>query len=260
MKRPFFFALFAVLLASSGCVSYEKQIFFQGLQESSVATQTQQPDPIIQRGDQLMIMVYALDPESTNFFNQPMGGGQGQNMQMMQGGQGGGFSGYLVDEGGNIVFPKLGVLNVLGYTQPQLRDSLSQWLEPYLREVVVNVRLLNFRVTYITSDGAATQVVMNNKTNLLQFLGMVGGIRWMDKRDNLAVIRTVNDQRTVYRINLTDASVFESPAFYLQPNDIVYVEPNKRKFLETNIQLISYVTSITSAVSILVLFISNLTP
>jgi len=178
----------------------------------------------------------------------------------MQGGQGGGFSGYLVDEGGNIVFPKLGVLNVLGYTQPQLRDSLSQWLEPYLREVVVNVRLLNFRVTYITSDGAATQVVMNNKTNLLQFLGMVGGIRWMDKRDNLAVIRTVNDQRTVYRINLTDASVFESPAFYLQPNDIVYVEPNKRKFLETNIQLISYVTSITSAVSILVLFISNLTP
>jgi polysaccharide export outer membrane protein len=260
MKRQLFFALFAVLLASSGCVSYEKQIFFQGLPESSTQTSTHQPDPFIQRGDQLMIMVYALDPESAAFFNQPMGGGQGQNMQMMQGGQGGGFMGYLVDEEGNIVFPKLGVLNVLGYTQPQLRDSLSQWLEPYLREVVVNVRLLNFRVTYITSDGAATQIVMNNKTNLLQFLGMVGGIRWMDKRDNIAVIRTVNEQRTVYRINLTDASVFESPAFYLQPNDIVYVEPNKRKFLETNIQLISYVTSITSAVSILVLFISNLTP
>lgn len=209
-----------------------------------------------------MIMVYALDPESAQYFNQPMGGGQqGMQMnQMMQGGQGGGFMGYLVDESGNIVFPKLGVLNVLGYTQPQLRDSLTLWLQPYLREVIVNVRLLNFRVTYITSDMAATQVVMNNKTNLLQFFGMVGGIRWMDKRDNIAVIRTVNDTRQVYRIDLTDASVFESPAFYLQPNDLIYVEPNKRKFLETNIQLISYVTSITSAVSILVLFISNLTP
>jgi polysaccharide export outer membrane protein len=87
---------------------------------------------------------------------------------------------------------------------------------------------------------------------------MVGGISWMDKRNNILVIRQIDSKREILRVNLTDASIFNSPAYYLQPNDIIYVEPNKRKFLETNIQLLSYVTTIASTVSILVLFINSL--
>jgi len=131
-------------------------------------------------------------------------------------------------------------------------------LRNYIKEPIINVRLLNFRVTFMTSDRATTMVITNNKTSILQFLGTAGGIGWMDKRNNILVIRQIGDARQIYRINLTDASVFNSPAYYLQPNDIVYVEPNKRKFLETNIQLLSYVTTIASTVSILVLFINSL--
>jgi polysaccharide export outer membrane protein len=168
-----------------------------------------QPDPVIQRGDQLMIMVYAADMESAQVFNQQMGGGQGgggMNMNMMQGGQGGGFMGYLVNEDGQIDFPKFGTLNVIGFTQQSLRDSLQNWLKPYLVDPIVNVRIMNFRVTYITSDRAITTMIMNNKTNILQFLGMVGGIQWMDKRDNIVVIRQVNDVRQVIRVNLNTSS------------------------------------------------------
>lgn len=251
--------LTATAMSFNACVSYKKQIFFQGLKDTIYTATMKQPDPIIQRGDQLSIMVYALDQENAQVFNQPMGGGQGNNMnQMMQGGQGGGMLGYLVDEYGNIEFPKLGTLKVLGFTQQQLRDTLKLKLSNYVKEPVINVRFLNFRVTFITSDRASTSIITNNKTNILQFLGMVGGISWMDKRNNILVIRQIDSKREILRVNLTDASIFNSPAYYLQPNDIIYVEPNKRKFLETNIQLLSYVTTIASTVSILVLFINSL--
>ncbi len=255
-------AIGLMALFFNSCVSYKKQIFFQGLKDTTYTATMKQPDPIIQRGDQLSIMVYALDQENAQVFNQPMGGGQGVNMNQMmqggQGGQGGGLIGYLVDEYGNIEFPKLGTLNILGYTQQQLQDSLKLKLRNYIKQPIINVRLLNFRVTFITSDRATTTVIMNNKTNILQFLGMVGGISWMDKRNNIVVIRQIDSKREILRVNLTDASIFNSPAYYLQPNDIIYVEPNKRKFLETNIQLLSYVTTIASTVSILVLFINSL--
>ena len=257
-KQSLWLVVLSIIVSQTSCVSYKNQIFFQGLADTTYNASMQQPDPVIQRGDQLMIMVYAADMESAQVFNQQMGGGQsGMNMNMMQGGQGGGFMGYLVNEDGEIDFPKFGTIKVLGYTQQSLRDSLQKWLKPYLVDPIANVRIMNFRVTYITSDRATTTVIMNNKTNILQFLGMVGGVAWMDKRDNIVVIRQVNDVRQVIRVNLTDASIFNSPAYYLQPNDIIYVEPNSRKFLETNIQLLSYITTISSAVSIFLLYLTN---
>jgi len=171
---------------------------------------------------------------------------------------GGGFMGYLVNEDGDIDFPRLGTINVIGYSQQQLRDSLQVWLLPYLKEPIANVRIMNFRVTYMTAQAATTVTITNNKTNILQFLGMVGGIDLLNKKDNVAVIRQVNDVRQVYKINFTDASVFNSPAYYLMPNDIIYVYPNSRIFIDNNLQLLSYVTTITSAVSILLLYLNGL--
>lgn len=251
------FTLIATL--NTGCVNYKNQIFFQGLSDTTYNASMKQPDPVIQRGDQLMIMVYALDPTSAQQFNQVMGGGQGGGMMMnMGGGQGGGFMGYLVDEDGNIDFPKMGTLKVIGYSQQQLRDSLQQWLLPYLKEPVVQVRIMNFRVTYMTIDRATTTVIMNNKTNIIQFLGMVGGINYLDRKDKVVIIRQVNDFRQIINVDFTDKSIFDSPAFYLQPNDIIYVYPNNRKFVDFNLQLLTYVTTISSTISIFLLYLNNL--
>ena len=252
--------IFFTLLLNS-CVSYKNQIFFQGLSDTSYVASTKQPEPILQRGDQLSIFVYTPDPIASAYYNMPMGGGgaQGGNnmMALNQAGQGSGGTviGYLVDEEGEIVFPKFGKINVLGMTQQDLRDSLQNLMLPYVKDAVVNVRLLNFRVTFINANRASTVNILNNKTTILQFLGSVGGMEWMDKRDGVSLIRQVDSVRTVYRLNFTDKSIFQSPAFYLQPNDVIYIEPNKRKFLETNAQLISLFTGVLSAVSIiLVLF------
>jgi len=99
---------------------------------------------------------------------------------------------------------------------------------------------------------------MNNKTNIIQFLGMVGGITWTDRKDNVLVIRQIDGQRHIFHVDFTKKELFNSPVYYLQPNDIVYVEPNQRKFIESNVQLISLVTSITSTVSIFLLFVNSL--
>jgi polysaccharide export outer membrane protein len=241
----------------ASCVSYKNQIFFQGLSDTTYIASTKQPEPILQRGDQLSIFVYTPDPIASAYYNMPMGGGQGGSMQMLnQGNQAGGtIAGYLIDEDGEIVFPKFGKMNVLGYTQQELRDTLQDMLLPFVKDAVVNVRLLNFRVTFINANRANTITILNNKTTILQFLGNVGGMEWMDKRDGVSLIRQVDSVRTVYRLNFADKSIFQSPAFYLQPNDVIYIEPNKRKFLETNAQLISLFTGVLSAISlILVLF------
>jgi polysaccharide export outer membrane protein len=249
----------SLYFAFTSCVSYKKQIFFQGLSDTSYVASTRQPEPLIQRGDQLSIMVYTPDPQASSYYNMPMGGGQGGGGAQMinQVGQGGGgtIMGYLVSEDGDIVFPKFGKMNVLGMTQGVLQDTLQNRLVNTVKDAVVNVRLLNFRVTFINANRAETVTILNNKTNILQFLGSVGGMEWMDKRDGVSLIRQVDSVRTVYKLNFADKSIFQSPAFYLQPNDVVYVEPNKRKFLETNAQLISLFTGVLSAVSIiLVLF------
>jgi len=207
----------------SGCYSYKNQILFQGLSDTTYSASMVQPKPIIQLGDQLSIMVYDL-----------------------------------VSEEGTIEFPKLGTIKVLGYHQEQLRDSLQQWLTPWVKDPIVNVRLLNFRVTYLTTDRATTVMIMNNKTNIIQFLGMVGGITWTDRKDNVLVIRQIDGQRQIFQVDFTKKELFNSPVYYLQPNDIVYVEPNQRKFIESNVQLISLVTSITSTVSIFILFVNSL--
>ncbi len=241
----------------SGCYSYKNQILFQGLNDTTYPASMTQTQSVIQLGDQLGIFVYGLDEKTTTYFNSPMGG-NGIQMLMQSGGQGPGIIGYLVSEGGTIEFPKLGTLKVIGFNQEQLRDSLQVWLQPWIKDPVVNVRLLNFRVTYITTDRAQTVLIQNNKTNIIQFLGMVSGITWTDRKDNVLVIRQIDGERQVFHVDFTTKEVFNSPVYYLQPNDIVYVEPNQRKFVESNVQLISLITSITSTISIFVLFVNSL--
>ena len=245
---------------STGCYSYKDQILFQGLKDTARTITDTREKPLIQSGDQLSIMVFGLDEKTTAYFNAPMGFGANGNTQALtqSNQQGGGIFGYVVGEDGNIAFPKLGLLQVAGFDQERLRDSLQSWLSPWVKDPAVIVRLMNFRVTYITTDRAQTINLMNNQNNILQFLGMVNGITWTDRKDNVLVIRQENGVRQVHHVDLTSQEVFTSPVFYLKPNDVIYVEPNKRKFIDTNAQLISIVTSITSTLSILVLFVNSL--
>ncbi len=140
---------------------------------------------------------------------------------------------YLVDDNGNIDFPVLGRLHVMGMTKHEVEDYITSLIYPrYLIEKPgVECRIQNFRV-FCLGDFGKTGVIQaeNGRLNLIEAIAMCGDLAITGQRENLLLIRTdVTGQRTVKRINLNDATFLSSPDFQLQQNDILYVEPNKYK-------------------------------
>ena len=185
------------------------------------------PQLEIQPDDLLSIQVKSLDLEAAEPFNiDPpnvgnLAGGNGNMRPLI---------GYLVSRQGTIDFPLLGTINVLGQTTDELRDTLRQKLTPYLNDPVVMVRFLNFRITVLGEvANPTTFFVANERTTILDALGQAGDITAYGNRTNILVIREQNGQRQTARLNLQDRNIFTSPFFYLQQNDVVYVEPLKAR-------------------------------
>lgn len=140
---------------------------------------------------------------------------------------------YLVDDQGNIDFPILGKLHVVGMTKQSLEEYITSLIYPrYLIERPgVECRIQNFRVFCLGEFGRTGVVnAENGRLNLIEAIAMCGDVTTAGLRDRLLLIRTdINGQRTVKRINLNDASFLSDPYYQLQQNDILYVEPNKYK-------------------------------
>lgn len=233
---------FLLVMIATSCTSTKTPVYFQSLQKDTTLQNVVTPDYElkIQKNDMLGITVASLSPDVA-FYNAP------QNTV-------GPASGYQVDENGNITFVKLGTIHVAGITRKALKDTLQSALVPYLKDVVVSVSFLNRHVTLL--GGVSTQVLpmLADHMTIFDALAASGDIGVKGKMDNVLVIRDRDSAREFKRLNLENKSIFYSPYFYLQPNDIVYVEPAKTKTPLTTPQLISY---ITSGISLLILILNT---
>src|SRR5690606_22386711 len=120
--------------------------------------------------------------------------------------------------------------NLTGLTLTQAHNRMAEELNKYVKEPIVNVRYLNFKVTVIGEvNEPSTIAVDNDKINVLEALGMAGDMTAYGKRENVLVIREDQGRRHMARLDLNSRAAFESPYFYLQQNDIVYVEPDIMK-------------------------------
>ena len=139
---------------------------------------------------------------------------------------------YVVDNAGCIDFPVLGILNVAGMTRWDLSEMIKNRLvqDGLLSDAVVTVEFMNFKVSVlgeVNSPGAYT--IEGDKVTVLQAISLARDLTIFGMRENVSVIRERDGERTIYQINLCDVSLFKSPAYYLQQNDIIYVEPNKER-------------------------------
>ena len=229
--------LFLSLLSS--CSSTKNTNYFQGITKDTTLTNvvSKNFEPKIQKADLLSITVSSLSPENTTLYNAP------QSIQ-------GTASGYLVDENGNINFFKLGSIHVAGMTRSELKEKLEKELTPYLAQNVVAVGFLNRHITMI---GAMSQVLPMSNDNMTIFdaLASAGDIGEKGMKDSVLVIRENGNAKIFKRLNLTDQSIFYSPYFYLQPNDIIYIKPVKKK-TENTTRIISYVTAGISFIFIII--------
>lgn len=214
----------------AACTPSRKYILFQDIPNDTTLTNlvSKNWEPLIQKGDVLTITVASLSPENTVLYNVPPNVIAGK-------------PGYLVDEMGTIEFVKLGHIQVDGLTIKQLKDLLEKKLQPYLSQNIVSIGFQNRHITLIGASSPKIIPLEDNNMTILDALAVGGNSEDMST-DNILVIRENGKDRNFKRINLTDKSVFYSPYFYLQPNDIIYIESNPKKAANT-IQIISYVTT-----------------
>jgi len=232
----------------ASCSPSRQNVYFQNLQRDTTLRNivTANHELKIQKDDVLGISVASLSPDVA-FYN----ASQGSSGSSASNGTPAGV--YPVDKDGNITFIKLGIIHVSGMTRKQVKDSLEKGLVPYLKDVIVSVAFLNRHVTML--GGVSPQILpMPDKMTLLDAIAASGDIGQKGKINNVLVIRDNDSSKQFKRLSLADHSIFYSPYYYLQPNDIVYVEPAKIKTPLTTPQIISYVTA---GISLLILILNT---
>ncbi|WP_232835087.1 polysaccharide biosynthesis/export family protein [Pleomorphovibrio marinus] len=188
----------------------------------------------IQPIDLLSITVSTLNPESNILFNSGVissigsSAGQGSTPSQLN-------EGYRVDNNGEINFPVLGKIKLAGLTLEEASDKMIQLLEKEARNPIVNIKIMNFRITVVGEvNNPSTIPVPSEKINIIEAIGLAGDMTPFGKRENILLMREVGEDRTTVRLNLNDKAILDSPFFYLQQNDIIYVEPDKARALQAN--------------------------
>ncbi|WP_183671737.1 polysaccharide biosynthesis/export family protein [Parabacteroides faecis] len=234
----------------SACTSTKKIIYLQDVIPLKQQEIEQKYEVIIHSDDLLAIMVNSRDPELALPFNMPMvtyqlGSNNGGQQRVL---------GYLVDTNGDIDFPILGKIHVEGLTRMQLTELVkSKLIEgDLIKDPIVTVQFLNFKVSVMGEVGRpGSFTISGDRITLLEALSMAGDLTIYGRRDRVGVIRENNGKRTILFHDLRSADIFNSPCYYLQQNDIVYVEPNKAKSGQSSINQNNSIGVWVSVISLL---------
>lgn len=255
-------ALMAMLLLSS-CMSTKKVPYFQNKDEIDWALSRYLYDAKIMPKDILQIRVFSTTPGAADQFNLiKTTGAQTTSSTVDQSS----VYNYLVDNDGNISFPIVGQVHLGGLTKNEAEDLIKSKVVPYMAEkedVIVHVRMVNYKYSVIgevRNPGMFT--TQNEKITILEAIAQAGDLTLFGERDKVYVIRENSEgQKEYHRMNLNDANIVSSPYYYLQQNDVIYVEPNKVQarssyFTTSSSMWFSLVSALTS-ISTLIIAISK---
>ena len=232
LKNQIVFAFVSLALLVSSCASTKDIVYFQNKMVNSPEKIDKHAGIVVQPKDMISIVVSSRNPELVAMFNLPVVSYQAGGELIASGGYNQRLMGYVVDEQGFIDFPVLGKLSVAGKTRWEVAEMVKDKLlqDGYLTDAVVTVEFLNFKVSVIGEvQSPGTFVIEGDKVTVLQAISLARDLTIFGRRDNVSVIREQNGHRTIYEINLTDVDLFKSPAYYLQQNDIIYIQPNEVK-------------------------------
>ena len=209
----------------TGCASPKKIAYLQHAEDENYDATRYQHNIKVMPKDNLTILVTATDPDAVSIFNKHISRNQNQA------GIGGNMYSYAVDDDGTINFPIVGRIKVEGLSRLEVEQLIGDKIKPYLAESenpIVTVRINSFHFTILGEVGSpGVKTSGREKCSLLDAIAMSGDINILSKHDNIMLIREAADGgKSVHRLNILDPSVMKSPYFYLQQNDVLYVEPN----------------------------------
>ena len=257
MKKNFLFAIVVMIIAFSSCTSYKTSLpYFEDIRDS-ISGEFNQGDYGIRiiADDELLITVTSMVPEASAMYNLPLGNpaireGIVKVTQPQQ-------QTYIVDANGDIQFPVLGKLHVAGLSTQELTKELETRISKDVENPIVRVQLVNFRINVLGEVKKPGAISVNKERySILDALADAGDLTEYGERSNVLLIREVDGKRIYQRMNLNNSALLTSPYFYLQQNDVVYVEPNEirrenAKYNQNNSFKISVVSTIVSACSVI---------
>ncbi len=225
-------------------------MYFQNAKNFETIVDTDSFIPKFKVNDIVSIYVSTFDSEASKPFNlvKSTGNSTGGSAQFLD---------YLVDVEGNIDFPVLGKVKLLGLTVEEAKELIKQKLsEGYLKDPIVNIRILNFRISVLGEvRSPGSYPISGERVTIMEALALAGDLTIKGRRDNILIVRDFDGAKTYTRINLTNKEVFNSPVYYLTQNDVVYVEPNNSSMSaskgDTRIGLILSVSSFLISLAIL---------
>lgn len=222
MKRLTVLSVLLLVLLNFSCGTRKNIVYFQSDVDS---TSSQRYTATLKKDDYLSIVITSQDMEAATPFNSPFlalgrssTGTQSENDK----------SGFLIDENGDVNLPVLGKVHLAGLKKTEAIIFLQDKLKQYIQNPVVNIQILNYKVTVLGGVSSPGVFKINNeRLTVIEAVGMAGDLKITGKRKNILIIREINGKKVQYRMDLTKSEeVFNSPAYYLEQNDVVYVEPN----------------------------------
>lgn len=252
-----FFAFLCLFIIFSSCSSYKNIPYFQDLRHDQITQdEVKNYSPlIIQPGDILGMNVNSRNPESSAVFNYNLNRVNGSNFDNSTENP---ITGYLVDDKGDIHLPLIGSLKVAGLTTSEVSTKMDQLLLTYYKDPVVNVRLINFKVS-IFGDVQRPNVytLQNERTTITQALSLAGDLNITALRNNIILIREQDGKRNYIPVDLTSKKLFDSPYYYLRNNDEIYVQADRTKYAQVD-RGYRTATLVLSGLSIIAIVLSNL--
>lgn len=248
-------ALCLVLLISvSSCRSYKDLTYFRDVEGRETIADANRPAPVhkIQEKDNLYVSIISTNAEMNKIYNPSSAGAPESVINRYEGVAGQFINGYEVDQVGNITLPVIGKIRVLGQTFKESEQTIAKTAKTFLKEVTVKVRLLNYRVT-INGEVKDPGVYYNYNYDLtlLDAISMANGVTDFAQLSNILIIRPETNGKEVFEINLNSKSAILSDGYYLQPNDVVIVQPSKGKNQQLNIPQYSLILTSVSVVLLL---------
>ena len=260
MNKSILILILSIILTS--CVPHKKLVYFQGepMEKEDVYKINNAPYKL-QTNDIISITLKSKDDELVALFNNSssIGGGQNMSSESLY------FSGYTIDDHGNIRLPYVGNLNVLGYTIEEVREKVKSELKKYInfdKNIFVTVKLSGIKYTILGDIGSpGVHIIYQNKVNIVEAIANSGDIIDTGDRTKVEVIRNEFDGIKKYTIDITQVDMFDSEVFNILPHDIIYINPIKTKSWgigTTGLQTFTTLASIFSIIATTILLIQSL--
>lgn len=242
------------VLTATSCVSKKKMIYFQESKNSQTLKYYPEENIRVQPGDLLTIRVSSAEQDAAQPFNLTKSVISADRIPgTVQ------LETYMVSTQGTIEFPVVGTIEVNGLTTFELSSKIKKEISEYVTDAIVNVRILNFRISILGEvKNPGTFTIEDDHISLPKAIGMAGDLTIFGRRDNILVMREIDGEKVEAYLDLTEENIITSPFYNLRQNDVVYVEPKVARVQSaSSLGVASRYLSIASVIISLIILVTK---